>query len=156
MEPGALRGRLAGIARHGRPRGSMEVLERVVVTREGGLADDWRGSLRPGANRRQVSLLEAHSWAAATAELGIEAPWWQRRANLLVEGIRLPRRPGSRIRVGEHCLIEVTMQCEPCSRMDDVAPGLQAALAPDWRGGVLGFVVAPGTIGIDHMIRIER
>jgi MOSC domain-containing protein YiiM len=156
VEHEGLEGRLAGIARHDRPRGPIEVLEAIEVTLEGGLAGDWRGSLKPGANRRQVSLMEAASWAAAIGELGVDAPWWQRRANLLVEGLHLPRRPGFRIRIGAECLVEVTMECDPCNRMEEVAPGLREALTPDWRGGVLAFVAAPGTIRVGDRIGIER
>lgn len=155
MEHAASEGRLAGIARHDRPRGPIEVLAEVTVTREHGLAGDWRGTLKPGANRRQVSFMEADSWATATAELGVDEPWWKRRANLLVDGLHLPRLPGIRLRVGADCLIEVTMECDPCSRMEDVVPGLREALRPDWRGGMLGFVVAPGAIRLGDRIGIE-
>src|SRR6185369_17602001 len=111
-------GRLLGIARHDRPRGPMETVTRVSVTREGGLRGDFRGAVLPGkSGRRQVSLIEAESWAAALADLGAAIPWQERRANLLVRGIRLPREAGAIIAIGASLRIEVTCECDPCSRM---------------------------------------
>jgi len=148
-------GRLAGIARHGQPRGAIETIGEVSVGRETGLDGDYRGSLKPGRNRRQVSLIEAESWAAAMEDAGADIAWWQRRANLLVEGIRLPREEGARIRIGESLVIAITMECDPCNRMEEVRPGLKAALTPDWRGGMLGMVLEGGTIAVGDEVRIE-
>jgi len=150
-------GRLLGIARRDRPRGPMETVTRVLVTREEGLRGDFRGALRPGKkNWRQVSLLEAESWAEAMALLGADVPWQERRANLLVGGLKLPRRTGAVLAIGASLRIETTGECDPCSRMEEVAPGLKAALMPFWRGGVLGKVLADGEIAIGDEIRIEE
>ncbi len=153
-------GRLGGIARHGRPGGPMETLGAVRVTRASGIDGDCRGLVRPGGGaRRQVSLIEAAAWEAALGELGIDPrslPWWHRRANLLIEGVRLPRREGARIRIGDDVVVETVQECDPCSRMDRIAPGLMAALTPDWRGGVLGRVIAEGAIAVGDNVRIEE
>jgi len=50
----------------------------------------------------------------------------------------------------------VTCECDPCSRMEELAPGLKAALMPDWRGGVLGRVISDGDIVIGDEVRIEQ
>lgn len=155
-------GRLAGIARHNRPRGPIETVERVSVTRELGVVGDARGAIRPGKSpRRQVSLIEAESWAAAMADLGLDGsgealPWHSRRANLLIEGLRLPREEGAVIAIGSSLKIEVTMECDPCWRMDEIKPGLKAALTTDWRGGVLGRVLCDGDIAVGNEVRIEQ
>ena len=154
-------GKLAGIARHDRPRGPMETLERVAVNRTEGIHGDFRGAVRPGKfPRRQISLMETESWAAAMAELGRSGrdfvPWQERRANLLVQGLRLPREPGTIIAIGASLRIEMTCECDPCSRMEEIAPGLKAVLIPDWRGGVLGRVITDGEIAVGDEIRIER
>ena len=94
-------GVLTGIARHGRPRGPIEVLESVHVSVEAGLAGDFRGAVKPGRSaKRQVSLIERTDWEAAMAELGVDHHWSVRRANLLVEGLDLPQRPGAMVRIG--------------------------------------------------------
>ena len=154
-------GRLAGIARHARPRGEIETLQTVSVSRAGGVAGDFRGALRPGkSDWRQVSLIEAESWDAAIADLGLMEgtvlPWYARRANLLIEGLRLPRKPGKVIAIGNSLRIEVTRECDPCSRMEEILPGLKAALIPDWRGGVLGRVLDDGEIAIGDEVRVEE
>ncbi len=156
-----MNGRLGGIARHDRPRGPVETLDHVSVTRELGVRGDLRGAIRPGkSGRRQISLIEAESWDAALADLNLRAdemlPWYVRRANLLVQGIRLPREPGSIIAIGKSLRIEVTCECDPCSRMDEILPGLKIALLPDWRGGVLGRVLCDGEIAIGDEVRIEE
>jgi MOSC domain-containing protein YiiM len=134
----------------------MECLEQVSVSREQGVDGDGRGTIAPGkSGRRQISLIEAESWQAALAELGTIVPWQERRANLLVEGVRLPREAGRVIAIGKSLRIETTCECDPCSRMDAVAPGLQAALMPDWRGGVLGRVITEGDIALGDEVRIE-
>ena len=154
-------GRLGGIARHDRPRGPIETVGRVAVSRTEGIHGDFRGAVKPGKKgRRQVSLIEADSWAAAMADLGLEGrdapPWHARRANLLVEGLRLPREPGRIIAIGGSVRIEVTGECDPCSRMEEIAPGLKAALTPDWRGGLLGRVLDEGEIAVGDEVRIEE
>jgi len=153
-------GRLIGIARHDRSRGPIEVVDRVAVTRTAGVAGDHRGAAAPGTTgKRQVTLIEAESWIAAMhslAEQGTAAiDWHDRRANLLIEGLRLPREAGRVIAIGASLRIETTVECAPCSRMDDIAPGLRAALTPDWRGGVCGRVLDDGEIAVGDEARIE-
>ncbi|MEG3150945.1 MOSC domain-containing protein [Sphingomonas sp. ZT3P38] len=150
-------GVLTGIARHGRPRGPIEVLESVHVSIEAGLAGDFRGAVKPGRSaKRQVSLIERADWDAAMAELGVDHHWSVRRANLLVEGLDLPQRPGAMVRIGESVVLEIMVECDPCSRMEEVEPGLKAALTPDWRGGALARVIEGGDIRLGDSIRVEQ
>ena len=144
-------GRLAGIARHAERRGPIETLTSVRLTPEAGVDGDRNGPKL----KRQVSLIEANDWAAATAEVGVELPWWARRANLLVEEFDLPHGGDVRIRIGTDVVIELKTEIDPCERMDELAPGLRQALESDWRGGAGGKVIAGGTITIGDEIRIE-
>jgi MOSC domain-containing protein YiiM len=149
-------GRLAGIARHDRPFGAMETLERVCVTQAEGVHGDFRGaraSTKP-TRKRQVSLIEAECVTAALAEAGAVLDWSDCRRNLLVQGLRLPREEGARVRIGASLVVEVTGECDPCERMDALHRGLRAALTPDWRGGFLCRVVDDGEITIGDEIRI--
>lgn len=149
-------GRLGGIARHKRSRGPVETVPCVHVTEGEGVRGDYRGAIRPGrSGKRQITLMEAESWAAALAELKVELPWHVRRVNLLVHGVRLPRERGAIIAIGESLRIRVNCECDPCSRMDEIAPGLNAVLLPDWRGGVCGKVICDGDIAIGDEVRIE-
>lgn len=147
---------LAGIARRACSKAPMEVLTSVLVTPERGVEGDSRGIIKPGGKgKRQVSLMERVDWHAAMAELGRDVPWWERRANFLVDGLDLPQTPGSLLRVGS-VLMVVTTECDPCRRMEAVAPGLEAALAPDWRGGALARVLEGGVVTVGDLIRIEE
>ncbi len=150
-------GRLIGIARHGRPKGPMETVETVTVTVEGGIQGDFRGTIKPGGKgRRQVTLIERIDWEAAMAEVGHTIAWSERRSNLLVEGLDLPQVPGVRLRIGAEVVLEITRETDPCERMEALAPGLKAALLPDWRGGACARVKVGGTIAIGDAIGIEE
>ena len=155
-------GRLDGIARHKVSRGPLELLDRALVTPDRGLEGDGRGSVPQGKKgNRQITVIEAESWAAALEDLGAELGgkaglvWSERRANLLVSGVRLPREAGKVVAIGETLRIEVRCECDPCSRMDAVHPGLRAALEPDWRGGICGRVLSEGEIALGDEVRIE-
>jgi len=150
-------GRLAGIARHARPKAPMELLDRAEVTIDAGVVGDFRGAVKPGGRgRRQITLMERRDWDAAMADLGRDIPWQERRANLLVDQVDLPQSPGAQLRIGNDVLIRVTGECDPCSRMETIAPGLKAALTPDWRGGVTAKVINGGEIAVGDEIRIEQ
>ena len=89
-------------------------------------------------------MLAREAWEAALEALGAPGiDWTARRANLLVEGAALPRAAGGVVRIGA-VVLEVTGQTSPCSRMEEVRPGLLRALAPDWRGGITCRVVEDG------------
>ncbi len=127
----------------------MQELDEAQVTVEAGIEGDSRGRSR----RRQVTLLAREAWDEACSELGADLPWTTRRANLLVEGIELPREPGARIRVGS-VLLEVSFETDPCERMEQAHAGLHAALAPDWRGGVCCSVIEGGTLASGSSVSV--
>jgi MOSC domain-containing protein YiiM len=134
----------------------MEVIDHVEITVDGGLHGDFRGVVKPGGTgRRQVTLIERSGWDAAMAEIGHSIAWQERRANLLVDGLKLPQRPGAMLRIGD-VLLEVTRETDPCERMEMLAAGLKAALSVDWRGGVCTRVRRGGRIAIGDEIGVEQ
>jgi MOSC domain-containing protein YiiM len=148
-------GTLLGIARHARPKAPMETLDRAVVGLDTGIAGDFRGAVKPGGRgRRQVTIITLADWNAALADLGTPVPWSERRANLLIDGLDLPREAGAELRIGESCTLLITGECDPCRRMEAVAPGLEAALTPDWRGGRNMKVIAGGEIRVGDAVVI--
>ena len=144
-------GRLAGIARREEKRAVMETLESAEISEQSGVANDFRG--KPG--NRQVTVISAGAWAAACAELGEELPWTTRRANLLVEDVELPRRAGDIIEIGA-VRMRVTMEVDPCSRMDEQFEGLRAALKPEWRGGVACTVLQGGSVRLGDRVSVRE
>jgi MOSC domain-containing protein YiiM len=143
--------RLLGIAIHKEARGEMVSLTTAVVTLEQGVADDFRG--KPG--KRQVTLLTREGWEAACAAADVEHPWHERRANLFIEGLELQQSQGRVLQIGELRLL-ITQETDPCNRMEQLSPGLFAALAPEWRGGVCCSVIAAGEITVgDEVMLID-
>ncbi len=135
----------------------MESIDHAEVSLDGGIAGDFRGARKPGGlGRRQVTLMEAGDWDRAMTEVGRTIPWFERRANLLVEGLDLPQTAGVRLAIGADVVLEITRETDPCERMEVLAPGLRAALTPDWRGGACTRVLAGGRIVVGDLIRIEK
>ncbi|MEI9900405.1 MAG: MOSC domain-containing protein [Hyphomicrobium sp.] len=106
-----------------------------------------------------VTILAREDWEAALSELAAsgtpvgDLDWTARRANLLVEGVRLPRAIGATLRIGP-VLLEVTYPTTPCARMDEARDGLRKALHPEWRGGVTCLVLEGGHIAIGDGVDI--
>ena len=82
-----------------------------------------------------MTVLSVEKWQAACGDLGVELPWTTRRANLLVSGLSIgPECVGRILQVGD-AQLRITIETDPCPRMDEQYPGLKRALVPDWRGG---------------------
>ncbi|MEP7129996.1 MAG: MOSC domain-containing protein [Sphingomicrobium sp.] len=149
-------GRIAGIARHDRPLGPMEVLDSAELVEGQGVDGDFRGTRKAGSQGQNgVVLIEASDWAAATEECGAAVPWFERRANLLVEGLDLPKQAGARLWIGDSVLVEITQECAPCERMEALHPRLRAALTPDWRAGARARVLSGGIVAVGDEIKAE-
>jgi MOSC domain-containing protein YiiM len=133
----------------------MQTCDAIDITLERGVAGDHKGAK---FKRRAVTILAREDWHAALADLGLEEgslDWTERRANLLVESLRLPRAIGAQLRVGP-VLLEVTYPTTPCARMDQAHAGLRKALHPDWRGGVTCRVLEGGRVKIGDAVTIEH
>ena len=151
-----MQGRLIGIARRSGRRASMEEMASGLISRESGLEGDYRGAKFP---RRQITVLAREDWDAALLDIpdllgAVVLPWTARRANLLVEGVRLPRAKGAVLLVGD-VRLEVTGQTNPCRRMEEVRAGLLKALHPQWRGGVTCLVREAGAVAIGDRVIVE-
>ena len=125
-----------------RKSGRSEPRERVLAVENKGLD----GCAHANPPRREVLL-------ASKAHLDIvEVPPGAIRENVTVEGADVQTWPvGQRVRIGG-ALLEITMVCDPCQRMDDLRPGLRAEL--DDRRGMLAHVVESGEIALGDPIEL--
>jgi MOSC domain-containing protein YiiM len=97
--------------------------------------------------KRQVTILDEARWRELMQEFGADADPRRRRANLLVSGLDLIETRGRLLRVGSVTL-RIVGETRPCEQMDDVWPGLQAAMRHRWGGGVFAEVVEGGEIAV--------
>jgi MOSC domain-containing protein YiiM len=129
----------------------MQEIAEGLVSLEAGLVGDYKGAKFP---LRQITVLTREAWRAAAVEIGDPGlPWTVRRANLLVEGVELPRAKGGILGVGP-VRLEVTGQTYPCVRMEEAHAGLLKALARNWRGGVICRVLSGGQIGLGEAVEV--
>ena len=69
----------------------------------------------------------------------------QVRENITLKGLDLSTiSAGDRVSLGADVVVEITGDCEPCSRMDEIRPGLKDEI--DGKRGLLAFVEKGGVV----------
>ena len=113
-------------------------------------------------NLRQVHLLHAELHDELR-DAGFELAPGELGENVTTRGVDLLALPtGSRLRLGEEAVVQVTGLRNPCVQLDGLRPGLMAAtLGRDAdggvvrRAGVMGVVLADGEVRPGDAIRVE-
>lgn len=132
-------------------RGPMDAAPEVRVNPTDGIVGGVDRS-----RRRQITLIEREVWDQLMRELGATTPPdpSSRRANVVLSGIRLPHTRGRVLRVGD-ARLAIGGELTPCERMDEVLPGLRAAMRPNWNGGVFATVVDDAIIRVGDTVGWE-
>ncbi len=139
-------GKVLGIALRSHKKGPMVEVEDVEAIANGKLVGDV--DCEP---HRGITLISARQWAAVVREMAQDLPWHTRRANILVDAGSLAELIGRTITVGE-VRVEVNAETRGCAYMDELAPGLRAALKPDFRAGVYGRIAGGGRIRLGDVV----
>jgi MOSC domain-containing protein YiiM len=125
-----------------RGSGRSEPRERVEAIESRGL----EGCAHANPPRREVLLVSKEHLDAVGVEPGAI------RENVTVEGVDVHSwSPGQRVRIGG-AVLEITMVCDPCHRMDELRAGLRSQL--DGRRGMLAHVVDGGEIAVGDEIAL--
>ena len=126
----------------GRGSGRSELRERVRALESRGL----EGCAHANPPRREVLLVSKEHLDALGVQPGAI------RENVTVDGADVQTWPvGQHVRVGE-ALLEITMVCDPCHRMDELREGLRAQL--DGKRGMLAHVVEGGEIALGDPVEL--
>lgn len=143
-------GTLRGIAFRPSDGDPMQEIETCNVLADRGLEVENRP-----AGKREVTLISDETWKQVCQDLGVDLPWYTRRANLLIADVDLPTTIGKELVVGGVHL-KIHGESRPCKLMDEQHQGLRAALGPECRGGVFGKVLLPGTIQVGDPVHVPR
>jgi MOSC domain-containing protein YiiM len=121
--------------------------ESVPVQSVQAIDGGFEGDHHTGSSRRRQILLMSGD---VLNELHVEPG--AIHENVVADGIDvMALREGQQLRLGE-ALVDVTIPCDPCTRMDRVRPGLQEAL--ENRRGMFVRVVSPGIVRIGDRVEV--
>jgi MOSC domain-containing protein YiiM len=128
----------------GRKSGVSEPRERVRAIENQGL----EGCAHGNPPRREVLLASKEHLDALGVEPGAI------RENVTVEGVDVQTwAVGQHVQVGG-ALLEITLVCDPCERMDQLRAGLRAEI--DGKRGMLAHVVEGGEIAVgDEIVLVD-
>ena len=135
-------GRLEAIWIKRAHRGPMDPVSHATAVGDRGVAGNAGNS-----RTRQITIIEQEVWDELMEHVEATADPASRRANLMVSGLSLAESRGRTLRIGD-VRLRIAGETKPCERMEAVAPGLQEAMWPGWRGGAFAQVVVEGELRV--------
>ena len=99
-------------------------------------------------NMRQVLLMDKETLDDLELEPG------QIKENITTTGLDMSQtRPGQVFFIGDQVTMEIVGECEPCSKMNALQPGLLDRI--NHRRGMLALVINGGALKVGDPIRLE-
>ena len=130
-------------------RADMQVVESAHLDPQQGLIGD-RYAGRTG--NRHVTLIQRENLSAIAAHLGLACVLpEQLRRNILVSGLNLLALKDRPFRLGS-ALLEMTGDCHPCSRMEEIF-GTGGYNAVRGHGGITARVLEAGEVRLGDAVR---
>jgi MOSC domain-containing protein YiiM len=100
------------------------------------------------ASKRQVLIADQEALDV------LDLPVGAIKENLTVAGLNvMALQPGTRLHIGSSVVLEVTSECKPCFRMDEIRPGLRVEL--EGRRGMNSRVIEGGQLRVGDEIVVE-
>ena len=126
-------------------RQPMNTVESVSFKAGHGIEGDRHAATDGVRATRQVLLMDQETIDAMSLQPG------DVRENVTTTGLSLAELSvGQRLSLGADAVVEISGPCAPCQRMDELRPGLPAAL--QGRRGILAFVVQDGEVRVGDSI----
>ncbi len=127
-------------------RGKMDPATQATLVAGRGIV----GNANQGG-KRQVTIIDLERWHALMDRLGGDLETSARRVNLVVDALDLFDSRGKALRIGTTRL-RIHGEVQPCERMDEALPGLQAAMRERWGGGAFAEVIEGGEIAVGDAV----
>ena len=125
----------------------MRNVESVDIVAGYGIEGDRHATRGKARAHRQVLLMAQEMLSAFGLVPG------EVRENITTQGIALQElQPGTRVALGSDAVLEITEDCEPCERMDEIRDGLRGEL--ERKRGMLATVVESGTVHAGDAVRV--
>jgi MOSC domain-containing protein YiiM len=97
---------------------------------------------------RQVLVMDKETLDSLNLPMGVI------KENITIEGLDFSSiTAGQVFFLGDEVTLEATGPCEPCTRMDEIRPGLRETL--DGRRGIITMVLNGGTLRVNDTVRVE-
>ena len=142
-----LRGQVVSLHLSGGHRKPNRAVVRATFIEGEGIEGDRHASSRAERQGYQVLLMDEETLTDLALAPGVV------RENVTTAGIDLASLSvGQRLGLGGQVVLEISKPCSPCSRMDEVRPGLQKELAG--RRGMLASVVRGGSIAVGAPVSV--
>ena len=127
-------------------RGKMDPATQATLVAGRGIV----GNANQGG-KRQVTIIDLERWHALMDRLGGDLETSARRVNLVIDALDLFDSRGKALRIGTTRL-RIHGEVQPCERMDEALPGLQAAMRERWGGGAFAEVIEGGEIAVGDAV----